>query len=86
MVRVSKSPERVELCIEDDRFAYRLTIREERPDFTLTASPANPNVPRGGSVAVQVTALRLDGFDKAAKHLLCQRPELPGRGGPNSRS
>src|ERR1035438_5470989 len=51
--------------IEDDRFAYRLTIREERPDFTITASPANPNVPRGGRVAVQVTATRLDGFSGA---------------------
>ncbi len=48
--------------IEDDRFAYRLTIREERPDFTMTANPANPNIPRGGRVAVQVTAMRLEGF------------------------
>jgi hypothetical protein len=48
--------------IEDDRFAYRLTIREERPDFTITANPPNPNVPRGGRVAIQVTATRLDEF------------------------
>ncbi len=50
--------------MEDDRFAYRLTIREEHPDFTLIASPSNPNVPRGGSVVVQVTALRQEGFDE----------------------
>lgn len=48
---------------ESDRFAYRLTIGEERPDFSLSATPQNPNVPRGGSVAVQVTAMRIDGFD-----------------------
>jgi len=50
---------------EDDRFAYRLTIGEELPDFSLTANPANPNVPRGGSVGVQVTANRIDGFNGA---------------------
>jgi len=43
--------------------AYRLTIRPPRPDFRLTMSPEHPNVPRGGSVPVEVTAERLDGFD-----------------------
>jgi hypothetical protein len=51
--------------MEDDRFAYRLTIRNERPDFTITANPANPNVPRGGRVVVQVNATRLDNFNGA---------------------
>jgi hypothetical protein len=51
--------------IENDRFAYRLSIRDEHPDFSMTASPANPNVPRGGRVAVQVTAMRLEGFNGA---------------------
>ena len=44
-------------------FAYRLSIREPRPDFRLSVSPANPNVPQGGSIPVEVTAFRMDDFD-----------------------
>lgn len=44
-------------------FAYRLNIREPRPDFRLAINPRNPNVPRGGSVPLTVTAFRTDGFD-----------------------
>jgi hypothetical protein len=51
--------------IAGDTFAYRLTIREPRPDFRLTVSPRNPNVPVGGSIPVTVTAFRMDGFDSA---------------------
>jgi hypothetical protein len=43
-------------------FAYRLTIRGETPDFTLVASPDNPNIPQGGSVPVTVSANRLQGY------------------------
>ncbi len=43
-------------------FAYQLTVRDAAPDFTLTASPANPNIPRGGQIPVQVTADRLLGY------------------------
>jgi hypothetical protein len=43
-------------------FAYRLTIREEIPDFTLVASPDNPNIPRGGSTPVTVSVNRLQGY------------------------
>jgi hypothetical protein len=46
-----------------DRHAYRLTIREPRPDFRLALSPEHPNVPAGASVPLEVTADRLDGFD-----------------------
>jgi hypothetical protein len=46
-----------------DAFAYRLTVAEAAPDYALTVSPPNPNVPVGGSVAVTVTAHRIDGFD-----------------------
>ncbi len=49
--------------LEGEDFAYRLTVRETRPDFTLTADPANPNVPRGGRVPVQVTANRTLGYE-----------------------
>ena len=44
-------------------YAYRLTIRPPTPDFRLSVSPRNPNVPVGGCVPVTVSATRLDGFD-----------------------
>ena len=43
-------------------YPYRLTIRQPSPDFRLDVSPGNPNVPEGGSIPIQVTASRLDGF------------------------
>jgi len=46
-----------------ESYPYRLTARKPRPDFRLTVAPRNPNVPRGGSIPVTVTAARLDGFD-----------------------
>ncbi|HEY6391912.1 MAG TPA: hypothetical protein VIX89_11585 [Bryobacteraceae bacterium] len=46
-----------------ENFAYRLTIRQPRPDFRLTVNPRNPNVPVGGTIPVTVTAFRMDGFD-----------------------
>jgi hypothetical protein len=44
-------------------YAYRLTARHASPDFMLSVSPRNPNVPLGGRIPVTVTALRLDDFD-----------------------
>jgi hypothetical protein len=46
--------------MDGPNFPYRLTIREAIPDFRLTADPANPNIPRGGStiVTVSVAAIR----------------------------
>jgi hypothetical protein len=44
-------------------YAYRLTVRQPSPDFLLSVSPRNPNVPVGGRIPVTVTALRLDEFD-----------------------
>jgi hypothetical protein len=49
--------------MEGPDFAYRLTIRDESPDFRLTAEPANPNIPRGGSTPVTVSLDVLRGFD-----------------------
>ena len=49
--------------MQGERFAYRLSIHEPAPDFTLFADPENPNIPRGGSRPVTVTAYRVDGFD-----------------------
>jgi hypothetical protein len=44
-------------------YAYRLTVRRPSPDFMLSVSPRNPNVPVGGRIPITVTALKLDGFD-----------------------
>jgi hypothetical protein len=44
-------------------FAYRLTIREAAPDFTLVADPDNPNIPLGGSTPMTVTVNRLQGYE-----------------------
>jgi hypothetical protein len=49
--------------MQGEQFAYRLTVREPAPDFTLAVSPENPNVPRGGRQALRVTAARIDEFD-----------------------
>jgi DNA-binding beta-propeller fold protein YncE len=44
-------------------FAYRLTVREPRPDFTVSASPMNPAVRRGEALPVAVNIDRADDFD-----------------------
>jgi len=49
--------------LEGPDFAYRLSIREETPDFRLTAEPANPNIPRGGTTAVTVSLDSIRDFD-----------------------
>ena len=51
--------------LQGEDFAYRLTVREAKPDFLLALNPPNPNVPRGGGATVTVNALRIDGFDRA---------------------
>jgi hypothetical protein len=43
-------------------FAYRLTIRDAAPDFTLVADPDNPNIPLGGSSPMTVSVNRLQGY------------------------
>jgi hypothetical protein len=42
--------------------AYRLTIREPRPDFTVSFTPTTPAVYRGGAVPVRVSVQRIDEF------------------------
>jgi hypothetical protein len=49
--------------LEGPDFAYRVTIRDTRPDFTLSASPDNPNVPQGGRIPVYVEANRTLGYE-----------------------
>jgi len=58
-----------------ERFAYRLHIREPRPDFRLTVNPRNPNVPRGGTIPLTVTALRLEGYDGPIEVSLSDLPK-----------
>lgn len=62
---------------------YRLVIRPRAEGFRLSATPENPNVPRGGAVGVSVTAERLDGFsgpiDVSAVGLPAGVTALPAR-------
>ncbi len=51
--------------LSGEAYAYRLTVREPVPDFRLSVSPPNPNVPVGERIPLTVTALRLDDFDGA---------------------
>jgi hypothetical protein len=44
-------------------FAYRLSIRETVPDYQLTATPQNPNIPKGGRVPLTVSVDRLQGYE-----------------------
>ena len=47
---------------EGPDFAYRLTVDRPQASFSLTADPENPNIPRGGSIPVKVTADRFEGY------------------------
>jgi hypothetical protein len=44
-------------------YAYRLSVRHPEPDYRLSVSPRNPNVPAGGRIPLTVTAMRMDDFD-----------------------
>jgi hypothetical protein len=55
-------------------FAYRILLREPRPDFRLSVSPSNPNVPVGGSIPVDVIAFRMDDFNGAINVALDNLP------------
>jgi hypothetical protein len=55
--------------------AYRLTVAPPAPDYELSVSPANPNVPRGGRVPVTVFAWRRDGFDRPIDVTLAGLPD-----------
>jgi len=47
-----------------DRFAYRLVVREAKPDFKVTLNGANPTVNAGSGQSFSVSAERIDGFDE----------------------
>src|SRR5215467_7091364 len=46
-----------------ERFAYRLIVREAKPDFKVTLNGANPLVNLGSGREFSVSADRIDGFD-----------------------
>ncbi|MBX6312933.1 MAG: PPC domain-containing protein, partial [Isosphaeraceae bacterium] len=46
-----------------DRYGYHLVVRRPRPDFLLSLSTEDPNVPRGGTAIVSANIIRLDGFN-----------------------
>lgn len=49
--------------MEGRDFAYRLTVRDAVPDYQLTADPANPNIPKGGSIPVTVSVAQLRDYE-----------------------
>lgn len=46
-----------------DRYAYRLIVREPRPDFVVTLGGDNPTVNAGSGRDIGLSLERLDGFD-----------------------
>lgn len=48
--------------MQGEKFAYRLSIHEPAPDFVLFADPENPNIARGTSLPITITAYRHDGL------------------------
>ncbi|MEW5976222.1 MAG: hypothetical protein AB1898_10505 [Acidobacteriota bacterium] len=57
-------------------FAYRFTIRQPVPDFVLSASPVNPNIPELSKVPVEVTVLRQEGFEGPVQVEFDELPEV----------
>ncbi|HTM48399.1 MAG TPA: PPC domain-containing protein [Bryobacteraceae bacterium] len=53
--------------LSGEDYAYRLELHPPEPDFRLTVTPRNPNVPVGGRIPLTVTALRMDDFDGAVE-------------------
>jgi WD40 repeat protein len=46
-----------------DRFVYRLSVREPKPDFDVRLADVNPTVSRGSGRRLTFTVERRDGFD-----------------------
>lgn len=56
-------------------FAYRFTLRGPVPDFLISASPINPNIPEGSKIPVEVTVLRQEGFEGPVEVAFSDLPE-----------
>lgn len=59
---------------QGERFVYRLTVREPRPDFQVTLSGANPTVGAGSGQSFAVNVDRADGFDGEIKVEIANLP------------
>lgn len=44
-------------------FAYRMSVRPPRPDYSVSFNPTSPGVRKGGSIPINVNATRIDGFN-----------------------
>ncbi len=60
-----------------DEYAYRLRISPPVPDFELRATPSELGIPRGGSAALTVHAIRRDGFAGEVK-IFIEEPSPAG--------
>ena len=49
--------------MEGQDFAYRLSLHDADPDYRTKRRPGNPNIPKGGSAFVTVTANRVQGYE-----------------------
>ncbi|MDZ4783678.1 MAG: c-type cytochrome domain-containing protein [Planctomycetia bacterium] len=49
--------------LNGDRYAYRLTVREPKPDFNVSLGVSNPTIAAGSGQAFDVNLDRIDGFD-----------------------
>ncbi|MDB6126014.1 MAG: translocation protein TolB [Pedosphaera sp.] len=58
LVRVTDTRE-----FNGDRYAYRLVLREAKPDFNVTLNGANPTVGAGSGQGFSVSVERFDGFE-----------------------
>jgi hypothetical protein len=64
------------------QFAYRLTIRPPRPDFSVSFNPSAPSVAKGSARAIAVNARRIDGFNDPIRIQLQNLP--PGFSAPET--
>ncbi len=73
--------------LSGDDYYYRLVVRRPQPDFRISMSPADPNIPRGGHLPVTINASRLEGFDGPIDVTIDGLPEgitaTSGRIGPD---
>lgn len=58
-----------------DMFAYRLQLREPKPEFTLRVAPSSVHISRGSSANVTVYLQRVDGFTGDVAVALSNAPE-----------
>lgn len=49
--------------LEGDDFSYRLSLHDASPDCQVRAEPENPNISKGGSTYVTVSASRVQGYE-----------------------